>query len=121
MPTVINRTYRQKRDHKELGYKKSKDWQIFYGSRAWKTLRHWKLNHDPLCQNCLLYGISTPAEHVHHVIPFRLGKTKEEKWDLFLDPENIRALCPGCHRLIHNQMNKTQDIINNVIPEKLNI
>lgn len=120
MPKIQNRTYKPKREKRELGYKKSKEWSEFYGSRAWSNLRTWKITHDSLCENCLKYGISTPAEHVHHKIPFRLGKTKDEKWELFLDPDNLESLCSSCHHLIHNQINKTQTIPNYVLPEKLN-
>ena len=118
MPTLTRRTYKPKREHKELGYKKSKEWQVFYGSRAWHTLRNWYMLEHPLCENCLQYGITTPATDCHHKHPFRLGKTKQDKWDLFLDPSNLMALCESCHHRIHNKINETQQIVYDVIPEK---
>ncbi len=120
MPKIQNRTYRQKRDKKELGYKKSKDWASFYNDHRWSKLRSWYMKTHPLCENCLQYGISTPATDCHHKIPFRLGESKDDKWDLFLNPDNLEALCESCHHLIHNQINKTQTIPNYVLPEKLN-
>lgn len=119
MPTIINRTYRKKESKKELGFKKSKEWSEFYGSRAWTNLRAWYMLDHPLCENCIKYGISTPATDCHHKIPFRTGETKDKKWELFLDPDNLEALCESCHHRIHNEINKTQQIPNYVLPEKL--
>lgn len=120
MPNITQRTYRQKREKKELGYKKSKEWSEFYSSRSWQNLRSWYMRNHTLCENCLKYGISTPATDCHHKVPFRLGKSKDDKWSLFLDPDNLEALCESCHHLIHNEINKTQIITGYVLPEKLN-
>lgn len=119
MPTVTHRTYRNKKEKKELGYKKSKEWSEFYGSRAWDKLRNWYINLHPLCENCMTFGFTTPAEHVHHITPFRTGTTKEDKWDLFLDPTNLMALCSDCHHKIHNKINETGIITRYVRPSKL--
>ena len=119
MPIITKRTYKEKRPKKELGYKKSKDWDEFYQSHKWKTLRTWYMREHPLCENCLAYLISTPAIDCHHKIPFRTGKTKDDKWKLFSDPNNLMALCESCHYKIHKQINETGEIIYNVLPDKL--
>lgn len=119
MPNITKRTYRQKRPKKELGYKKSKDWDEFYQSRLWSTLRNWYILEHPLCENCLRYNVNTPAEHVHHIRPFRLGESKDDKWKLFTDPDNLMSLCSSCHHKIHNKINETGIIVFDVIPEKL--
>lgn len=119
MPTLKQRTYRQKREKKELSFRKSKDFESFYNSRAWKNLRKWYMTEHMLCENCLKYGISTPATDCHHKIPFRLGKSQQDKWDLFLDPDDLEALCQSCHYLKHKQINNTGIIPESVVPEKL--
>ena len=60
----------------------------------------------PLCERCLLKGISRQAEHIHHIRPFLTGKTDEERWQLLLDPTNLQALCRECHEEVHRQLNK---------------
>ena len=129
MPTLKQRTYRQKREKKEYPYKKSKDWAEFYGSRAWKSLRQWKITNQPLCEVCELEGRVKPAEEVHHARVFRSSPTKEGKWELFLSPENLISICSMHHKIAHNYMNKfglvyasVDDIVNydvinnNIIP-----
>lgn len=119
MPVVTKRTYRQKRPKKELGYKKSKEWSEFYQSRLWSNLRSWYMSEHPLCENCLKYGINTPATDCHHRKPFRLGATKDEKWELFSNPQNLLALCSECHHRIHNKINETGTLVYEVLPAKL--
>ena len=121
MPNIIKRTYKQKRPKKELGYKKSKNWDEFYQSRLWYTLRSWYITEHPLCENCLKYNINTQATEVHHRKPFRLGITKDEKWKLFSDPNNLMSLCSSCHHRIHNKINETGEIVYEVLPEKLDL
>lgn len=116
---LSKRTYKVKHNKKDLGYKKSKEWQEFYGSRAWQRLREWYITNHPLCENCQRYLLSEPATEVHHKKPFRLGKTKEEKWDLFLDVDNLESLCNSCHHKIHEEINKTGTIVYETIPAKL--
>lgn len=122
MPTLTNRTYRTKKEkngNKDLGYVKSKDWASFYNSHKWKTLRQWYMNEHPLCENCLKYSLSTEATDCHHIKPFRLGKSKDDKWDLFTDPNNLMALCQSCHQRIHNKINELHQVVTQVTPEKI--
>lgn len=121
MPYINKRTYKPHNTNKELGYKKDKEWSAFYGSRSWKTLRDWYIREHPLCENCLRYDITTPADEIHHRTPFRLGKSKDDKWKLFLDPNNLMSLCKSCHLRIHKEINNTKTITDNVIPEKLEV
>lgn len=75
---------------------------MYYGSRAWANLRNEKLMDDPLCECCLLKGKITPATCVHHLKPFSKGVDDVEKWQLFLDENNLASLCSKCHTAIHN-------------------
>lgn len=106
MPNITKRTYRQKRPKKELGYKKSKDYQPYYGSKQWKILREWKKTQSPLCEACLLQSKFVPMDEVHHLRTFMSGSTREEKWDIFTNPDGLASLCNYHHKLIHKYMQK---------------
>ena len=74
----------------------------FYNSKYWKILRNSYIQQHPLCEMCLNKGISTPAEHVHHIKEFLSGRTEEERWQLLLNPDNLMSLCLNCHHEIHH-------------------
>lgn len=66
----------------------------FYNSPAWiKVRRAYKKRH-PLCEECLIKGISKPAQLVHH---------KKRLIDIWRDKENplsfknLQSLCKICH------------------------
>jgi 5-methylcytosine-specific restriction endonuclease McrA len=63
----------------------------FYASTAWMKLRRYKLNVDPLCQECKQRSLVVPATEVHHV------KERREYPDLELDYDNLQSLCRDCH------------------------
>ena len=45
----------------------------------------------PLCEDCLMTGMVTPATDLHHI-----AKVKDRP-DLALDETNARMLCSECH------------------------
>lgn len=57
--------------------------------RAGAELRANRLVNEPLCRDCLEYGIKRPSEEVDHIIPLSKGGSD--------DDANIRCLCKGCH------------------------
>ena len=59
-----------------------------YG-RRWRTLRRMKLQANPLCEECLLYGRAMQATDVDHMQPRAAGGS--DAW------ENLRSLCHSCH------------------------
>jgi 5-methylcytosine-specific restriction endonuclease McrA len=63
----------------------------FYNRAAWKRLRAVKLRTHPLCARCIERGLTTPAEHVHHVEDLADAPAKA------FDPSNLESLCPPCH------------------------
>ena len=67
------------------------DHQTLYSEPSWKHLRGRQLMKHPLCDRCLSYGRSVPADHVDHVTPHRGDMT------LFLDDTNLQSLCLPCH------------------------
>ena len=77
----------------------------YYNTKYWKALRNSYIRQHPLCERCLSLGKVTPAEHVHHIIPFLTGTTKQERFKLLLDNTNLMSLCVPCHKWIHNNLN----------------
>lgn len=66
-------------------------YQSLYKSKIWALLRNLCLSRQPLCQHCILFGISTGADTVDHVVPHK-GNVK-----LFRDLTNLKSLCRSCH------------------------
>lgn len=93
-------TYRHGRKEYEF------DW--FYHSSAWRTLRLMALDRDNyLCQMCLKESKFKPAEIVHHIIYVT------EDFSKALELDNLMCVCSSCHNKIHandNQENKKRNI-----------
>lgn len=107
MPT-INRNMYHRPATPNASYVKEEQSQKYYGSMAWRNLRDYFITNHPLCQDCALKGRSVPAEEIHHVVPFLLGKNEMEKWRLLLDMNNLVSLCKECHIERHRVLNKTK-------------
>lgn len=59
--------------------------------RAWQRTRLRVLSRRPLCEDCAVEGIVSPATEVHHVVKIRVAP------ELRHDASNLRALCAECH------------------------
>jgi 5-methylcytosine-specific restriction protein A len=68
-------------------------WRAWYGLAIWQKLRAVQLADEPLCQRCLVEGITRAADTVHHKKPHR------GDWALFADPFNLESVCKPCHDL----------------------
>ena len=99
MPTINKPT----KQYKQIPYKHDRQSEQYYNNKAWKHLRDWFITTHPICEECNKQGIVTPATDVHHIIPFLTGKTEQERWQLFLDDNNLMSLCSKCHHNIHKQ------------------
>ena len=107
---LCHRSYSRKTPQREhANYKKSKEWQEFYGSRLWHNLRDNFIYYHPLCMECLKKGISKPAQHVHHSVPFSWFPEKDDKWKCFLYEDWLVPLCSECHKEIHKTLVKPLD------------
>lgn len=73
----------------------------YYDSKVWRDLRNYYIKLHPLCERCLENGKVTPAEHVHHIVPFLTGNTKADKIRLLTDETNLMAVCYNCHKQLH--------------------
>ena len=71
-----------------------KERRAWYKKAAWRRLRAYKLNLNPLCQAHLERGEAVEASHVHHKID------RLERPDLSYDLANLESLCVACHSRI---------------------
>lgn len=74
-------------------YNKKRDLKLrkFYSSGRWRKVRNRYIRKHPLCEYCKEKDEVTPATEVDHVIPVKV------RWDLRLDPENLKSSCHSCH------------------------
>ena len=78
--------------------------QKIYNSKQWKQLRNSYIKEFPLCQSCLEKGKITPAEQIHHRVPFLSGTTQAEIEVLAYDWDNLESLCKECHLEKHKKL-----------------
>lgn len=81
------------------------DW--FYKSSAWRTIRKMALDRDNyLCQMCLKDKVIKDAEIVHHIVYVK------DDFNKALDLDNLMCVCSSCHNKIHANDNKKKRKIN---------
>ncbi len=80
---------------------RSSDYKRLLRSSVWLRLRRDTLTRHPLCEDCAARGLLAPATEVHHITPVDNGRSYTEKRRLAYDPDNLRALCHGCHVRAH--------------------
>lgn len=78
----------------------------YYNTLAWRRFRQTYYTEHPVCEECLRHHKITPADDLHHLVPFGNGVTEQERWRLFLDPNNVKALCEACHYAYHTKMKR---------------
>lgn len=102
MPSINRKQIRPK----TVEYKHDNKSAEYYNSCAWHSLRSDYIMKHPLCECCMSHDRVTPAEHVHHKIPFGTGMTDSERMQLLLDDTNLISLCTTCHYAMHEKINK---------------
>lgn len=76
---------------------------ILYNNKQWRALSLIYRSQHPICEKCN----ENLAEHVHHLAtPFQPGLSYSEKMHRLLDIDNLMAVCPKCHQLIHEEQEK---------------
>lgn len=66
-------------------------YRAHYKTAAWKALRQYHLQGEPLCRMCSAEGLVTAATVCDHITPHR------GNLDLFFDPGNLQSLCAHHH------------------------
>jgi len=101
MPTINRKPI----SHKEVPYKHYNNTSgTYYNTKQWKNLRNYYIRRHPLCEVCLEHDIITPANEVHHKVPFMSGTTDEDKYSLLVDEDNLLSVCYSCHDKIHREL-----------------
>lgn len=72
-----------------------------YGN-DWRKLSEYKRKIDPLCERCSEQGRTTPACHVHHVVPIKVAPEKR------LDITNLMSVCLECHEELEKDAGNKQ-------------
>ena len=72
----------------------------------WRKLRNAYFMSHPLCERCLLDGITKAGSEVHHIKPISTADDDLTRMELLLNPDNLMTLCEDCHHKIHNAMRK---------------
>lgn len=110
MPTLttIKDKYKHKKEqNKEYIYSDNPkySWRRLYHDKRWTKLSQRILREHPICERCIsdIPPRVTPSQEVHHIIPFRTGKNRDEQLALLLDESNLIALCTKCHKEYHRQ------------------
>ena len=99
MPTI----YKPKKQRNNDGDRLYRERRKVYNTERWKRLRAWKIANNPLCEMCLLKGIVTPAEDVHHMTSFMSTDDPDRRHHLAFDYENLQSICKPCHQSEHNK------------------
>ena len=60
--------------------------------------------YDGLCANCQRNGYTNDANVIHHIIPWKNGETKKERFELIWDINNLEPVCYTCHNSLHSEM-----------------
>jgi 5-methylcytosine-specific restriction protein A len=66
-----------------------------YNRARWINLRNAYKTSNPLCENCIIGGITKVADVVHHIIPVRDGGD-------WYRQDNLMSLCNACHGVAHH-------------------
>lgn len=74
--------------------------KLVYNTLQWRELRIQILMNNPFCQVCN----NEFAIEVHHIIPISQGKNKFQMVSLGLNEKNLLAVCPKCHKEVHEQI-----------------
>ena len=101
MPT-LNLKKKTKKDNARNEHSPNRELrQKAYNTTEWRKLRESYLKQHPVCEECLNKGKVTPATSVHHKeTPFKNNTINK---NLFLDSNNLMAVCHECHAEIHNR------------------
>jgi 5-methylcytosine-specific restriction protein A len=86
----IPRRKRKTQLFKSNASRSSAEMKAFYDSKAWRSLRNYKRQLDPLCEECERKGIIEPGMEVDHIKSLRDNGAP-------LSLGNLQNLCKSCH------------------------
>ena len=89
-PWIPKRKRRSYSPLESSGGRSSADMMQFYHSRAWKSLRNYKIQLNPLCEECERKGLVEPGIEIDHILAIKDGGGR-------LTLRNLQTLCRSCH------------------------
>ena len=79
--------------------------KAFYGSKQWQECREsYTRSKRYLCEDCLVKGLYTPGEIVHHIKELSPENINDPMVTLNFD--NLRLVCRKCHAEEHQQRDR---------------
>ena len=95
LPDKKSRPWIPKRERKQEAFRStasrsSADMRQFYNSTAWRSLRNYKIQLNPLCEICERKGLTEPAREIDHLQAIKDGGKN-------LSLSNLQSLCRSCH------------------------
>ena len=94
LPEKKSRPWIPKRENKKqffsTGSRSSNDMKQFYNSKAWRSLRNYKIQMNPLCEMCESKGLTEPGKEIDHI-------TAIKDDGQMLNIRNLQTLCKSCH------------------------
>ena len=94
LPKKKSRPWIPKRKQSTLfhstGSRSSNDMRQFYNSKAWRSLRNYKIQMNPLCEHCEEKGLTEPGKEIDHVVAIKDNGP-------MLSLSNLQTLCRSCH------------------------
>lgn len=76
--------------------------ELFYKSKTWQHTREaYAKSKGGLCEACLVKGVVTPGEIVHHKKPITPGNIQDP--EITLSWDNLQLLCRECHAKAHER------------------
>jgi 5-methylcytosine-specific restriction enzyme A len=76
------------------------EYQKVYNCRRWKELRARKFADNPICEECVKLGRTTPTKEIHHIKPFEI----DNDLSLAYDYDNLISLCVEHHKQAHEKL-----------------
>lgn len=96
--------------HKSKPNNRKQERQKLYQCKQWRNLSAWLRMKHPICMVCN----ERLTEAVHHKkSPFEYGISYAEKMLRLLDPDNLICVCAECHNILHGNVKKDNDNIDN--------
>ena len=72
------------------GARNNGEMRQFYNSKAWRSLRNYKIQLNPLCEICETKGLTEPGKEIDHIQAIRDNGP-------MLSLGNLQTLCRSCH------------------------
>lgn len=89
--------------------------KYIYCTPRWRRLREVILDETGgLCAVCKRKGYVEEAKIIHHIKPWKEGKTRAERHHLIWDKSNLEPVCEPCHTYLHSNIERDKKAGNEI-------